>query len=130
VNLVTDGTFSSGFTGWSFVDSTRQVIGGELQIASTTPSGGFYQNINYNSAGAIFEVNFRARNSSATTKTLNLIVRDGDWSPQYNCVFTLPAFSPYQNYRMRFNTSASPGFIPMTVNRLSGVAARQYQPAV
>jgi len=119
VNLVTNGTFSSGLSGWSFNGSTQQVNNGALLIAPTSPGGGFTQNINYNSAGEIFEVNFRAANSSATVKTLNLIVRDGDWTPSYNCVFTLAANAPFQNFRMRFDTAA--GFIPMVLQgALSG----------
>jgi hypothetical protein len=90
-----------------------------LLIAPTTTGGGFSQNINYNSAGEIFEVNLRVGNTSSTTKTLNLIVRDTDWNPQYNCVFTFPAYAPMQNYRMRFDTSDS--FIPMVLQgALSG----------
>jgi subtilisin-like proprotein convertase family protein len=111
VNLVTNGTFANGLNGWTFYDSTRNVTNGELVIAPTAPGGGFYQSINYGSGGEIFEVNFRARNTSLTQKTLNIIVRDSDFVPSYNCVFGMTANTPFQYYRMRFDTSE--GFIPM-----------------
>jgi predicted outer membrane repeat protein len=113
VNLVTNGTFANGLNGWTFYDSTRNVTNGELVIAPTAPGGGFYQSINYGSGGEIFEVNFRARNSSLTQKTLNIIVRDSDFVPSYNCVFGMTANTPFQYYRMRFDTSE--GFIPMVL---------------
>jgi hypothetical protein len=119
-NLITNGTFDAGLNGWSFINSTQQVNNGVLTIAPTSAGGGFTQQVNFNSAGGTYQVNFQAANTSATVKTVNLMVRDGDWSPLYNCVFVLPAFSPFQNYRMRVNTSPN-AFIPMTVQfALSG----------
>jgi hypothetical protein len=111
VNLVTNGTFAAGLSGWTFYDSVQNVTNGELVVAPTAPGGGFYQSINYGSGGEIFEVNFRARNSSLTQKTLNIMVRDTDYVPAYNCVFGMTANTPFQYYRMRFDTSE--GFIPM-----------------
>jgi hypothetical protein len=111
VNLISNGTFANGLIDWAFSGSTQQIENGALKIAPTTGGGGFYQFVNYNSAGEIFEVNFRASNPSPTVKTLNLIVRDTAWATQYNCVFTLSAYAPQQFYRMRFDTAA--GFIPM-----------------
>jgi len=113
VNLVTNGTFASGTSGWTFYDSVQNVNNGELVVAPTAAGGGFYQLINYGSGGEIFEVNFRARNSSLTQKTLNIIVRDSDFVPSYNCVFGMTANTPFQFYRMRFDTSE--GFIPMVL---------------
>jgi hypothetical protein len=121
LNIISNGTFSAGLNDWAFSGTTQQVSNGALQIAPTSPGGSFYQFVNFNSAGEIFEVNFRASNSSATAKTLNLMVRDADWSPLYNCVFGIPAYSPFQNYWMRFDTSE--GFIPMVLQgALSGDA--------
>jgi hypothetical protein len=111
INIISNGNFSNGLNDWAFSNTTQVVSGGAMQIAPTSPGGSFFQFVNFNSAGGIFEVNFRASNSSGTVKTLNLIVRDTDWTPQYNCVFNLAANAPYQNYRMRFDTTAS--FIPM-----------------
>jgi hypothetical protein len=121
-NLITNGTFDAGLSGWSFYDSTQQVSGGVLTIAPTAAGGGFYQSINANSAGGTYQVTFRAGNTSDAVKTINLIVRASSYNPSYNCVFVLPAFSPFQNYRMRFNTSPN-AFIPMMVQfALSGDA--------
>jgi hypothetical protein len=111
LNIISNGTFNAGLNDWAFSGTTQQISGGALQIAPTSPGGSFFQFVNFNSAGEIFEVTFRARNSSATAKSLNMIVRDSDWSPQYNCVFGMTANTPFQYYRMRFDTSE--GFIPM-----------------
>jgi hypothetical protein len=114
VNLVTNGTFDSSLGAtyrWTFYDATQNVTAEQLNVAPTAPGGGFYQQINYGSGGEIFEVNFRARNSSLTQKTLNIIVRDTDYNPSYNCVFGMTANTPFQYYRMRFDTSE--GFFPM-----------------
>jgi hypothetical protein len=126
-NLITNGTFDAGTNGWTFSSSTQQVNGGVLTVAPTSAGGGFYQQVNFNSAGSTYQVNFRAANTSATVKTVNIIVRDTDYNPSYNCVFVLPAFAPFQNYRMRFTTSPN-AFIPMTVQfALSGDAAMGVQ---
>jgi hypothetical protein len=105
INLISNGTFSNGLNDWIFSNSTQSVVGGALQIApNTVGGGGFFQFVNFNSITDIFDVDMRLANNSGDSKTFNLIVRDSDWNPQYNCVFVLPAYAPYQNYRMRFNT--------------------------
>jgi hypothetical protein len=120
VNLISNGTFSAGLTNWSFSGTTQQISNGALQIAPTSPGGGFFQFVNFTSGSGVLEATFRAANSSATAKTLNFIVRSTNWSLQYNCVFSLPANAPFQNYRMRFNTSPN-SFVPMVVQgTLSG----------
>jgi hypothetical protein len=120
MNIISNGTFSAGLTNWAFSGTTQQISNGALQIAPTSPGGSFFQFVNFNSAGGIFEVNFRAANSSAGAKTLNLMVRSTTWSPLYNCVFALPANAPFQYYRMRFNTDPN-SFIPMVLQgALSG----------
>jgi hypothetical protein len=114
VNLVVNGTFDSTFGPtyrWTFYSATQTVTAGQLNVAPTAAGGGFYQQINYGSGGEIFEVNFQARNSSMTQKTVNVIVRDTDYNPSYNCVFGMTANTPFQYYRMRFDTSE--GFMPM-----------------
>jgi hypothetical protein len=120
LNIISNGAFNAGLNDWAFSGTTQQISNGALQIAPITPGGSFFQFVNFNSAGGIYEVNFRAGNSSAGAKTLNLMVRSTTWSPLYNCVFGIPAYSPFQNYRMRFNTSPN-SFIPMVLQgALSG----------
>jgi hypothetical protein len=117
-DLIINGNFNNGLANWSFSGSTQQITNGALLIAPTTSGGGFFQTIPYSSGGEIFEVNLRAGNNSAATKTLNLIVHDSGWTASYNCVFNLPANAPVQYYTMRFDTTS---FNPMILQgALSG----------
>jgi hypothetical protein len=113
IDMLTNGNFNNGLANWTFNGSIQQINSGALLIAPTTPGGGFSQELIYNSAGDNYEITFRARNTSGTTKTLNLMLRDTDWSPQYSCVFTLAGNAPEQFYRMRIDTTES--FIPMVL---------------
>jgi hypothetical protein len=110
-NLIANFNFNSGLANWSFNGSTQQITNGALLIAPTAPAGGFSQTIPYSSGGEIFEVSFEASNYSTTSKTVNVIVRDTNWTAQYNCVFTLPASLPLRFYRMKFDTTQN--FTPM-----------------
>jgi hypothetical protein len=122
MNLISNGTFSAGLRDWAFSGTTQMISNNALQIAPTTAGGSFYQFVNFGSGGDVYEVTFKAGNRSGTVKTLNLMVRDADWSPLYNCVYVLAAYSPIQYYQMRFDTSE--GFIPMVLQgALSGDAS-------
>jgi hypothetical protein len=110
ISILLNGDFN-GFANWEFSGTTQQNTDGYLHIAPTVPGGSFWQTLPYNSGGEIYEIQFYARNSSATTKTMNLMVRNTDWSIQYSCVFTIAPTSRIQYYTMRFDTTQS--FSPM-----------------
>lgn len=61
--LVTNGDFRNGTTGWSvYNSSTLEVVNGELKVTSTTASyGGAQQSLGTHPVGKVFEVSWTAR---------------------------------------------------------------------
>jgi hypothetical protein len=109
-NLVTNGDFSAGMTGWAPWDA----------ITHNSGAGGvfeFYRNLGGSSAavlqgtgadlvnGSTIEATFNLGNSSGVRKRVVAIVHEGDFSDSIVCSFWLPPNTPLRIYTLRGQTS-------------------------
>ena len=109
-NLLTNGDFSSGLSGWITSGlAPAQVNSGvfETALPVSNSAGALYQLVSQVfPAGAPLELSFDLGNSSAVSKSVQLILRDPDWSTARVCAFTLPPDTPLQSYTMRTLTGS------------------------
>lgn len=109
-NLVTNGDFSAGMSGWATWDA----------IIHNSGAGGvfeFYRNTGTTSAvvlqgtgaalpnGASIESSFSIGNNSSIRKRVLVIVHEWDFSDTIVCSFWLPPHTPLRSYTLRGQTS-------------------------
>ncbi len=101
-NLITNGDFSDGETGWNFFgEITHSVNAGVLdfnrQISATEAV--FYQDVSATpTAGTKFELDLDLGNDSPEARTVSVVVRTLDWSDSAICQFTLAPNSPLRTH--------------------------------
>ena len=119
-NLIANGDFSNGTSGWTFTNANQNVVGGVLNIAPLNGSGGFYQTSTLTTiANQPYELTLDLGNYTGT-KTVNVIAHSADWSQSYNCVYNVPWLpnGNKQTYTLRFPTTSA--FTPIVQIQVSG----------
>ncbi len=119
-NLVSNGDFSNGTSGWTFTSANQNVVGGVLNIAPLNGSGGFYQTSALTTiANQPYELTLDLGNYTGT-KTVNVMAHSADWSQNYNCVYNVPWLpnGNKQTYTLRFPTTSA--FMPIVQIQVSG----------
>jgi len=124
INLVQNGEFTYGVDGFApfFTQVQTQLIsiggvnGNVYQLAPNVPSGstmnpgGFYQFMPYSAPpNAVLEFTFQLGNLSGSTRVINMIIRNAEWTDLRNCFMTLPPTTSTTNqmrtYTMRLKTN-------------------------
>jgi hypothetical protein len=103
-NLLTNGSFSSGFSGWTRGDNLQwDYSSGTLEAWRTSGPGSFRQSTAFSaSVGDKYNINLRIGNRSAAEKSVTVYLHDvGGFSGAFNCVFTVPANTALQPYRVQ-----------------------------
>jgi uncharacterized repeat protein (TIGR01451 family) len=108
-NLISNGSFSSGMTGWATWDAiTHRIQNGVFE---------FYRNSGGSSAvvlhptghalpaGAPLEIQLSLGNSSSVRKRVVLLMHDADFSDLQVCGFWIAPNTPLRNYIMRMTTN-------------------------
>ena len=119
-DFVSNGDFSNGTTGWTFISTTQNVTNGILNFAPLNGSGGFYQTASTNTVtNQTYDLTLNMGNY-ANGKTINVMVHSPDWSQNYSCVYNVPwlPFQQMQTYTMHLKTAAS--FTPIVQIQASG----------
>ena len=142
VNLLTNGSFTSGLSAWNVWGITAQVNSQVLEAAlpANTASGGFGQSITHVlPASAPLELSLQLGNSSAAAKSVTIFLSTPSWSEIRSCSFTIPAGAPLQAYTMQTTTAGAWSGIALsiTLNSADGLMALraddlnlQYKPAL
>ncbi len=110
-NLVTNGDFSAGETGWGFFGGvSHSVSAGVLnfnrQVSATNAI--IFQDIAVAPAtGTKFELDLDLGNSSASARTVNVVIRQLDWSDSAICQFTLAPNSPLRTHVLQGITASA-----------------------
>ena len=112
-NLVTNGTFSVGLSGWQpFDDVAHRVESGVVEFTRPgtpgVPAGGIRQATGQAmQAGEVLTASFQLGNSSAARKRVTVRLHDADFSDVSECGFWIPAGQALASYAMRtFTTRA------------------------
>jgi hypothetical protein len=113
-NLVANGTFASGSTGWqtfatpSSAYIVANVTGGVMQFYRVPPPAGatnqavlFQQSGMPMASGAPVRLQFSLGNSDPVRKRVSVLVHDADFSDLAVCTFWLPANTSLATYTMR-----------------------------
>ena len=114
--LMTNGNFSSGLTGWMVFEPPdivhNSAAGGVFEYfkanPTTTPSGQavVLQNTGVPlGAGDQMLATFQVGNSSSARKRISVLIHDQDFSDLSVCTFWVPAFAGLQTYRMLTHTT-------------------------
>ena len=106
VNLIQNGTFNTDASLWELWGNyTYGVIGGVLNLGRTSGSfdaAAVRQIANYRAnTGSVFEVTLSMGNSSSTTQSVRVLVRDSEnFNLQVGCTFAVPPDTPLHPYRI------------------------------
>lgn len=107
-NLLVNGEFASGTSGWIFAGSiVSQYSSGILYAyrALNSTTALTYQSAKVSlPAGAPLDVEIDLGNTSISRKVATVVLHNGDWSDAYLCRFVVPAGTPTRTYNMRFKT--------------------------
>jgi hypothetical protein len=118
VNLMSNGSFSSGLVDWGFSGTTASVNGGVLAVGrnTNTPNGGFFfQARPYPIPGnGSLELRLDVGNGTGTARVVDVVLRNSDWSDYRVCRFTVGANSVLQTHVMRVRTSVD--WLPLVTN--------------
>lgn len=123
-DLITNGTFASGFSGWALFGSiTAQVLGGvfEFYRPPGTPAGSLLQNTSgAQSDDQRFDLVFQLGNSSPTRQRVTILVHAADFSDLNACTFYLDPGLPLSTFSIRMYatkawTGASVSFYSATI---------------
>ena len=113
-NMLTNGDFAAGMTGWATFGAPtqaaiqHQITGGvfEFYRAAGTQQAVVLQNTGLPlAANSNFEATVSLGNSSGIRKRITLLVHDGDFSDLQVCTFWLPPNTTLGNYRMTARTT-------------------------
>lgn len=113
-NIITNGDFSSGMTGWQTWGSIvgAQVSNGVFQFYRSTGSSDWavvYQSPNYRAdTNMPFEITLQLGNSSAVNKVMGVALRDtSTWTGSLETDCAVPANSPLKTYILRGKSPAA-----------------------
>jgi hypothetical protein len=113
-NLIYNGDFAQGTTNWATFNAAMQVVntgganGNVMELArwNNTPDGGFYQYNPYAApANGVFQFNFQMGNQSSVARTVNVVVRNPEWTDVHNCFITLAPNTLLTNYQITLRAS-------------------------
>lgn len=114
-NLIVNGDFTGGYTGWLGYHWNPIAINGgvmEFSLPQGQPYGVLWQQINRGLAsGTPLELSFDLQNTSSAPRTLQVYLRDQDWGTARQCNFTLPANMPMRRFTMQALTGSNWGSI-------------------
>jgi hypothetical protein len=113
-NLVQNGNFSGGMTGWTVYEEPNiqwNITAGVFQYWRQNPGTGSTQAVVFQQTGqpvaarAALQASFRVGNSSTARKRISVLIIDSDFSDITVCTFWLAPGSPLSLYTMNTHTT-------------------------
>jgi hypothetical protein len=111
-NVITNGTFASGMTGWSALFTIMsQVSDGVFEFVRTAGPPGSAAGVVVQTTGAaatdddIITATFDLGNSSPVRKRVTLLLHSNDFSDLTACTFWLPPGLPLSTYQVKMRTT-------------------------
>ena len=109
-NIARNGDFASGEAEWNFFNiSSHSVVSGVERYTVTAAGNSIYQAMNYKTGTQFpLEAKVDLANTSASEKSVQILLHNPTWTEYFNCFFTIPGNTPYlQTYTVRGKTTVA-----------------------